>query len=92
MTNIYVMERQGNGGAELYKYSNSYDCYERRWQLIEEQVLPREVSEFFFILIFIFYLFFCRGNNKGGEQKDWEMNGIGLHDVNFPKDQFKKLC
>lgn len=46
----------------------------------------------YFILIFIFYLFFCRGNNKGGEQKDWEMNGIGLHDVNFPKDQFKKLC
>lgn len=48
---------------------------------------------FFFIFIFIFYyLFFIPlgwGHDKGERQmlRDWEMSGLGLHDVKLTKNQ-----
>lgn len=51
-----------------------------------------------FICIFYFYYFFssfagwCRCyKGKGWVWRDWEMSGIGVHDVKFPKSQLKKM-
>lgn len=41
----------------------------------------------------IIILFWGEGYKSGGwTRKDWEMSGIGVQDVKFPKDQFKQLC
>lgn len=54
-------------------------------------MLSPGVSEMFLILILVLMFSLGRGVYKGGEQKDWEMNGIRVHDVNFPKNRFLKL-
>lgn len=46
---------------------------------------------FFSILIYIsFYFLFSFGGRFKGEGwiwEDWEMGGIGVHNLNFPKNQ-----
>lgn len=54
--------------------------------------MPRGISKIFLILLFFFILFWW-GGYKSGEQmwKDWEINGIRVHDVLFPKNPILKF-
>lgn len=47
---------------------------------------------FSFLLNFVF-IFFCGGGYRGGRWiwEDWEMGGMQVHAVKFPKNRFLKL-
>lgn len=47
----------------------------------------------FFIFLFLFSIFFCGRKLQGWrvDMEDWEMSEIGVYDMNFPKNLFKKL-
>lgn len=68
----------------------SWEWYERRLWLIEK---PRGVGERMFFISFLFSIFFCGRKLQGlkVDMEAWEVSGIGVHDINFPKNRFKKL-
>lgn len=48
-----------------------------------------------FLFYFYFFLSFPLGGHYKGEkqtQRDWEISGVGEHDVKFPKESIKRLC
>lgn len=58
----------------------------------KEQVIAQRDWQDIFDSI-IFFILFWRGGYKSGEQmcKHWEINGIRVCDVLFPKNQFLKF-
>lgn len=58
----------------------------------KEQVIAQRDQQDIFNSI-IFFILFWWGGYKSGEQmwKDWEINGIRVHDVLFPKNPFLKF-
>lgn len=56
--------------------------------MTNEYVMERWGSKVFFILFIYILIAFAWGDYKGGAWtwKDWEVSGIGVYHVNFPKN------